>query len=133
MTSYLKLYLSSLAAFLLLDMLWLGILARSFYQRHLGYLLAPQTIWLAAILFYLLFVAGLIHFVVLPGRSVGSLRHTLVRGAFFGLIAYATYDLTNLATIRDWPFILTLVDLAWGTVLSALVSMVGFWVARRLG
>lgn len=133
MTSYLRLYLSTLAAFLLLDMLWLGVLARAFYQRHLGYLLASQPLWLAAILFYMLFVAGLIHFVILPGRSVGSLRYTLVRAAFFGLITYATYDLTNLATIRDWPLILTLVDLLWGMVLSSLVSMVGFRVARHLG
>ncbi len=134
MTTYhLKLYLATLIAFFAIDMVWLGLAARSFYQKQLGFLLAPQTNWPAAIIFYLLFVAGILVFVVLPGLRSGSLASTLLHGALFGLITYATYDLTNLATIKSWPLTVTIVDMIWGVVLSALVSLAGFLVGQRLG
>lgn len=127
-----KLYLAALAAFFLIDMLWLGLVARGFYQKYLGFLLSPKPNWAAAIVFYLLFVAGVLVFVVLPGLEANSLRLVLLRGALFGLITYATYDLTNLATVKDWPLTVTLVDLAWGTVLSTAVSVAGFFAGRWL-
>ncbi len=99
-------------------MLWLGLAARSFYQQQLGYLMAASPNWFAAILFYLLFVAGLLGFVVLPGLRDNSLKSTLLHAALFGLIAYATYDLTNLATLKGWPALLSLVDMLWGTVIE---------------
>ena len=133
MAYYIKLYLATLVAFFAVDMLWLGLIARTFYKKHLGYLMAPSVNWTAAIIFYLMFIVGVLVFVVLPGLEKQSLKITLIRAVLFGLITYATYDLTNLATIRDWPLILTLVDLLWGMVLSSLVSMVGFRVARHLG
>lgn len=134
MTTYhLKLYLATLIAFFAIDMVWLGLAARSFYQKQLGFLLAPQTNWPAAIIFYLLFVAGILVFVVLPGLRSGSLASTLLHGALFGLITYATYDLTNLATIKSWPLTVTIVDMIWGVVLSALVSLAGFLAGQRLG
>jgi len=126
----LKLYGAVLAAFFVLDLLWLGFVARSFYQQHLGYLLAPSTNWAAALVFYLLYCAGLLVFVVLPGLARLSLKATALRAAFFGLIAYAAYDLTNLATVRDWPALLSWVDMAWGTLLSVLASIVGFGVGK---
>lgn len=130
---YIKLYLATLAAFLLIDMLWLGLAARGFYRKHLGNLLSPNTNWAAAIIFYLLFVGGLLIFVVIPGLQTGSAGRTLLYGALFGLITYATYDLTNLATIKDWPILLTVVDLTWGSILSAAVSWIGFIAGRWLG
>lgn len=128
----LKLYLVSLTAFFAIDMVWLGLLARRFYQQHLGYLMAPNPNWSVAIIFYLLFVLGILVFVVLPGMGVNSLKTTLLRAALFGLITYATYDLTNLATLKDWPILLSVVDMIWGTVLSVLVSSISFVAGKRL-
>jgi uncharacterized membrane protein len=127
---YIKLYLASLAAFLVIDMIWLGGVARSFYRQQLGVLMSPAVNWAAAIVFYLLFIAGLLVFVVLPGLRSGSLGQALLAGAFFGLVTYATYDLTNLATLRNWPWVMTVVDLLWGAVLSSAVSGISFLVGR---
>ena len=132
MIYYLKLYFASLAVFFAVDMLWLGLVASSFYKKHLGYLMAPTINWYAAIIFYLLFILGILVFVVLPGIKENSLPNTILRAAFFGLITYATYDLTNLATVKDWPLTVTLVDLVWGMVLSTIVSVSGFYVAKWL-
>jgi uncharacterized membrane protein len=132
-TYTLKLYLSTLLAFLAIDMVWLGLVARTLYRDYLGFLLTPTTNWIAAVLFYLLFILGILVFVVLPGLKDHSLKTTLVRGALFGLVTYATYDLTNLATVRDWPLLITVIDMAWGTVLSMMVSCIGFLVGKRLG
>ena len=129
---YLKLYLVTLLAFFAVDMLWLGVVARTFYRKHLGFLLAPTPNWTAAIIFYLLFIVGILVFVVVPGLKEDSLRSTLLRAALFGLITYATYDLTNLATVKDWPVIVTVVDLIWGTVLSMAVSFAGFMAGKWL-
>lgn len=133
MTYYLKLYLSTFAAFLAIDMLWLGIVAREFYKKQLGLLLAPDPNWFVAIIFYAVFVAGLLIFVVLPGLKAGSIRTTLSLAALFGFVTYATYDLTNLATIKNWPLPLTVVDILWGTILSVSVSFFGFTLGKWLG
>jgi uncharacterized membrane protein len=132
MAYYLKLYFSTLAVFFAIDMFWLGLVARTFYRKHLGFLMAPNPNWLAAIIFYLLFIVGILVFVVLPGLESGSLRDTLFHAALFGLITYATYDLTNLATLKDWPIIITVVDMIWGTVLSVMVSYASFVIGRWL-
>jgi uncharacterized membrane protein len=132
MMRYFKLYLVSLAAFLAIDLLWLGLVARSFYQQYLGFLMAPSPNWFVAILFYLLFIVGLLFFVIVPGLKDNSLKTTLLKAALFGLITYATYDLTNLATLKDWPVLVTVVDMLWGTFLSVSVSFVGFIVGKRL-
>ena len=130
MAYYLKLYIAILVAFFVIDMLWLGLLARTFYRKHLGYIMAPSPNWPAAIIFYLLFLVGLLIFVVLPGLEAGSLTTTLLRGALYGLITYATYDLTNQATIKDWPVVVTVVDMFWGVFLSVAVSAIGFFAGR---
>ena len=126
MAFYIKLYFTTLGAFFAIDMVWLGLVARTLYREQLGFLLSPDTNWVAAVIFYLLFVAGILVFVVLPGLEHRSLKTTILRAAFFGLVTYATYDLTNLATVKDWPLLITIVDMAWGTVLSIAVSCVGF-------
>jgi len=129
---YIKLYFATLIAFFVIDMLWLGLVARTFYREYLGILMAPSPNWLAAIIFYLLFVVGIVVFAVLPGLETRSLKTTLLRAALFGLIAYATYDLTNLATVKDWPLIVTIVDLIWGTVVSVAVSYAGYMAGKWL-
>jgi uncharacterized membrane protein len=131
-TYYLKLYGATFAVFLVIDLIWLGFVARKFYGKYLGYLMAPKTNWIAALIFYLLFVGGILFFVVGPGLADNALGMTLLRAALFGLITYATYDLTNLATVKDWPLLITVVDLAWGTTLSLVVSYISFLIGRLL-
>ena len=132
MIYYIKLYFLTLIAFFVIDMVWLGLVARTFYRKYLGFLMAPNPNWLAAILFYLLFIAGILVFVVVPGLQDRVVKTMLLRAALFGLITYATYDLTNLATIKDWPLIITVVDMCWGTVLSLSVSYVSYFVGTWL-
>lgn len=129
---YLKLYLITFSAFIVIDMVWLGLVARTFYQKHLGFIMASSPNWVAAIIFYLLFIAGLLFFVVLPGLKDDSLKKSLLRALMFGLITYGTYDLTNLAVVKDWPVIVTVVDMIWGMVLSVVVGSVGLKAGRRL-
>lgn len=133
MWTYLKLYALTFVAFFVIDMLWLGLIAKGFYRKHLGYLMAPDVNWPAAIVFYLLFIAGILVFVVVPGLKAGSMGATVLRGALFGLITYATYDLTNLATVKNWPLAVTLVDMVWGSVLSGLTTLAGAAAGRWLG
>lgn len=132
MAYYVKLYCSTLLVFFAVDMVWLGLVARTFYSQYIGTLMAPSVNWPAALLFYLLFIVGILVFVVLPGLKSGSTRDTLLRAALFGLITYATYDLTNLATLRDWPLLISAVDMLWGTVLSVMVSYASLFIGRRL-
>jgi uncharacterized membrane protein len=130
---FLKLYSITLPVFFLTDMVWLGVVAKNFYAKHIGFLMKTNVTWWAAILFYLLFIAGLVIFVITPSLEKNSWVHALLLGAFFGLVTYATYDLTNLATIRDWPILVTVVDLAWGMTLSAFVSTVSYFIANKFG
>ena len=130
---FLKLYCIALPIFFALDMIWLGQVAKNFYAKHIGFLMKANINWVAAILFYLLFIAGLVAFVVAPAVEKGSWVRALLFGALFGLITYATYDLTNLATLKDWPLVVTVVDLIWGMVLAASVSVATYLVAAKVG
>ena len=127
---HIKLYFAALAIFLVLDMLWLLVLARNFYQQQIGQYMRPDPNLYAAGAFYLLFIAGLLYFAILPGAHAPL--HAALRGAFFGLLTYATYDLTNLAIMRDWPLLLTLVDLLWGSALCAVVAAATAWLGSRI-
>jgi uncharacterized membrane protein len=129
---YLKLYFATLIIFFAVDMVWLGLIASTFYKKHLGFLMAPEVNWAAALIFYALFIVGVLVFVVVPGIKENDLPVMLLKAAFFGLITYATYDLTNLATVKNWPLIITIVDLIWGMVLTTLVSLGGFFVGKWL-
>jgi uncharacterized membrane protein len=126
------LYLITLAVFFLIDMVWLGAVARGFYRKHLGPMLSPKVNWIAAVLFYLLFIVGLLVFAIRPALLRGKPVEALFLGALLGLISYATYDLTNLATLKDWPLVVTVVDLVWGTVLGSSVSFVSALVGKSL-
>ncbi len=123
-------YPITLAVFFLIDMVWLGLVAKGFYRKHLGSMLSPKVNWVSAILFYLLFIVGLLVFVIKPALLHGRPIEALYLGALFGLISYATYDLTNLATLKDWPLIVTIVDLVWGAVLGGAVSMGSALIGR---
>mgnify|MGYP000743042421 CR=1 FL=1 len=125
-----KLYAIALSVFLAIDMVWLGFVAKNFYRQQIGFLMKQDINWTAAIMFYLLYIAGLVAFVITPAIEKASWLHALLFGALFGLITYATYDLTNLATIKDWPLLVTIVDLAWGAFLAALVSVATYFIAK---
>lgn len=126
---FIKLYLIALPIFFAIDMVWLGFIAKGFYIKHIGALMKPEANWAAAIIFYLIFVAGLVVFVIGPAVEKGSWTYALAFGALFGFIAYATYDLTNLAILKDWPLLASLVDMVWGAVLAASVSSLAYWIA----
>ncbi len=130
---FLKLYLPTAVVFFAIDLVWLGVVAAGFYQRHLGHLLAENVQWGPALLFYLIFIAGMLVFAVLPGLAAGSLTRALALGAFLGFMAYATFDLTCLALFRDFPTVVVVVDMIWGTVLSTTVTAAGYGIGRWLG
>lgn len=129
---YLKLYAIAVTAFLAADGLWLGLVARKFYADKLGKLMTDNVKWAAAGLFYALFVALLIYFVISPALKADSLRMALERGALFGFATYITYDLTNYATLKDFPGIVVVVDIIWGVLLSLFVSGISFVVYKKL-
>jgi uncharacterized membrane protein len=126
-----KLFLIALPIFFVIDMTWLVLVARKFYQQQIGFLMKPDINWFAAIFFYLLFIAGLVIFVISPAVEKHSCIHAIIFGALFGLITYATYDLTNLATMKDWPLLVTIVDLIWGTVLAGSISCITYFIAVK--
>ncbi|MBV6426221.1 MAG: hypothetical protein KIPDCIKN_00732 [Haliscomenobacter sp.] len=130
---FIKLYAIALSVFFALDMVWLGLVAKNFYREQIGKLMKPDINWGAAIIFYLIFIGGLVVFVIAPAMEKGSWKHSLLLGALFGLVCYATYDLTNLALAKDWPLLVTIVDLAWGAVLSASVSIATYLIATKIG
>lgn len=128
-----KLYMIALPVFFVIDMIWLGLVAKNFYQGQIGFLMKANVNWVAAIIFYLLFIVGLVIFVISPAVENNSLKQAILYGALFGLISYATYDLTNLATLKDWPLLVTIVDLIWGTVLGSTVSLISYLIAKKIG
>jgi len=129
---FIKLFIIALPVFFAIDMVWLAVVAKNFYQQQIGFLMKPGINWVAAIVFYLLFITGLIVFVISPAVVKQSWVHALLFGALFGLISYATYDLTNLATMKDWPLLVTIVDLIWGSVLAASVSVITYLIASKV-
>lgn len=126
-------YGTALAVFLSLDALWLGVLMRPVYAAALGPLLAEQPRWTPAVLFYLLYICGLLVFAILPGLRARRGRKAAALGALLGLLAYGTYDLSNYATLQAWPQALTAIDMVWGTVLSSLSATAGYLAASRAG
>jgi uncharacterized membrane protein len=124
--TFLTLYAMSVPVFFAIDMVWLGLVASNFYKSQLGHLMGDIN-WVAAIIFYLVFLVGLTFFAIYPAAMKGSVVTALALGALFGFFTYATYDLTNLATLRDWPLSVTIVDMIWGTVLGGSVAALTVW------
>ncbi len=130
-TLFIKMYLITIPVFFVIDIIWLGVISKGFYKEQLGYLMAESVKWPAAVIFYLLYIAGLVLFSIMPAVEKQSLLRAVFLGASLGLVAYSTYDLTNYATIKDWPLIVVIVDMIWGTVLSAGVCAISYLIASR--
>ena len=129
---YLKLYALTIPVFFIIDMIWLGIIAKGFYRRNLKFILNPDVNWTAAVIFYLIYISGILFFAVRPAIEKNSLREAVVLGGLFGFFTYATYDLTNMATIKEWPLKVVVVDILWGTCLCIFVASLSFLIAKRL-
>lgn len=129
---YLKLYLLTIPVFFAIDLLWLGVVAKGLYQKNLAHLLSPTVNWPAALIFYGIYIVGILLFAVRPALAEQSLSQAAIWGALFGFFTYATYDLTNLATLRDWPINVVIIDIAWGTVLCTLVATLSYLIGRWL-
>ena len=127
----LKTYFIALIVFFLIDLFGLVAVARKLYQQELGYIMSEKPNWIVAALFYLIFIAGLVFFVINPAMEKNSWVFALLVGMLFGFITYSTYDLTNLATLKDWPIKITIIDLIWGSSLGGFVSTVTFFIAKR--
>jgi uncharacterized membrane protein len=119
-------FLVAFAVFMVIDLIWLGVIAAPFYRNQIGFLMAKNVNWAAAVLFYIIFIVGMVVFVIQPALTAQSITSAILLGALFGLVAYATYDLTNLATLEGWPLTLVVVDIIWGTTLSVLVSTITY-------
>ncbi|HBS92288.1 MAG TPA: DUF2177 domain-containing protein [Erysipelotrichaceae bacterium] len=128
---FLTQFLVVLVVFFAIDIFWLGVVARNLYAKYLGFIMSPNVNWAAALLFYVIFIIGVMVFVLQPALEKQSLMHAFIMGAFFGFVTYATYDLTNLATLKDWPITITIIDLIWGTVLSSSVSVISYLIISR--
>lgn len=131
MSYFIRIYGVSLIVFLGIDMIWLGFIAKKLYAKYLGYIMAEKIVWIAAVIFYLIFIAGLVFFVISPALKGKGLSYALYAGAFLGLVTYATYDLTNLATIKNWPIIITILDLLWGMFISSATSGITFLIMKN--
>lgn len=126
-------YLVTAGVFFMIDLVWLGVVAKGFYARHVGGLLREGVNWAAAVLFYLIYIAGIQVFVLAPAMSAGAgILATAVKGGLLGFFAYATFDLTALALLRGWSVTVTLVDMLWGTVLTACTSALALFILRVL-
>ncbi|MGL5977913.1 MAG: DUF2177 family protein [Erysipelotrichaceae bacterium] len=123
MQQFMKLYGIAFVVFFIIDILWLAVFAKGFYQKQLGFLMRANVAWFAAIAFYLIYIFALVALILIPAVQQEQGYQWIWRAALFGFVCYATYDLTNLATIKDWPILVTVVDLVWGTLVSVLVGV----------
>jgi uncharacterized membrane protein len=133
MTRILVAYAATLVVFCCCDFVWLGWIAKDYYQSQLGGLLLAQPNWAAAVAFYAIYAAGIYLFCISPALDAASIRRAALMGALLGALAYATYDLSNLATLKGWSVSLSLIDIAWGAFVTAVSASAGFWAAGLLG
>jgi uncharacterized membrane protein len=125
-------YVATLIVFAIVDFVWLGFVAKDLYRNGIGHLMAPSPNWPPAVAFYLLYIVGLVYFAVSPALGADAWTRALIDGALFGFFCYATYDLTNYATLKGWPLTIVVADLAWGAFVSAVAATAGFFIARVL-
>lgn len=128
---YVYIYLITVPIFFIIDVIWIGLVAQKFYTNQIGHLMGA-TNWSGAIIFYLIYIVGILLFAVIPALDAASLQKAVLWGALFGFFTYATYDFTNWATLRDWPFMMVIVDVLWGTILSATVASLSYTISRWL-
>ena len=132
MLKYIYLYLITFGIFLIIDLIWLNLIAKDLYQKEIGSLLLKNPNLIPALIFYLLFIVALLVLVLIPGINSYTLTKTLLLGAVFGFITYATYDLTNLATLQGWSLKMTIIDLIWGTSISTVVTLLGYLIGSKI-
>jgi uncharacterized membrane protein len=125
-------YAIATVTFFAIDMVWLGLVAKNFYRTKLSHVLSPDVVWPAAIVFYLIYIAGIVYFAINPALKDASWQDALIKGALLGGLCYATYDLTNMATIAKWPIEIVIVDIIWGVVLTGSVSLITFLIANAI-
>jgi len=130
MTESIKTYIIALIVFFAIDLVWLGVIAKNLYSSEIGFIMSDKPNWIVAVIFYMIFIVGLVFFVINPAVEKNSWTYALFAGMFFGFITYATYDLTNLATLKDWPLKVTIIDLIWGSSICGTVSTVTFFVLK---
>ncbi|MDO7975759.1 DUF2177 family protein [Oceanotoga teriensis] len=121
-------YVISFIVFFIIDILWLGLIAKNIYNKYLGYIIKDNFNWIAAIIFYIIFIIGIQFFVLNPAIEKQSVFYAFLVGGIFGFITYSTYDLTNLATIKQWPISITIIDIIWGSILSSLTSGISYLI-----
>ncbi len=125
-------YLLTAIVFFAIDLTWLGWVAKDLYRKYLGSFLSDQVNWSAAFIFYALFIVGIFIFAILPATDKNSFSHAVIYGALFGFFTYATYDLTNLATLKNWPLTIVFIDIIWGSILTGTVAAAGYWIVKKL-
>ena len=125
-------YLLTAVVFFAIDLTWLGLIAKNLYRKYLSGFLSDTVNWTAAFIFYALFIVGIFIFSILPAVEKNSFSHAVIMGALFGFFTYATYDLTNLATLKNWPLIIVYIDIIWGTILTGLVAAAGYWITKKI-
>jgi uncharacterized membrane protein len=130
MHPYAKAAIAVVVVFFALDFVWLSSMI-GFYRTHIGSHLAPEPDMVAAAAFYVIYFTGIMYFAVVPALIRGTLASALFSGGLLGFLCYATYDLTNMATLANWPAIVTVVDLVWGTFVTGVASAAGFWFAMK--
>lgn len=128
---YILLYLAATLVFFAIDMVWLGWLAKDFYWTKLDHVLTDQINWTSALIFYMIYIGGILYFAVLPGFEIGTWQSALIKGALLGFLCYATYDLTNMALIKEWPLIVVIVDILWGTFLTGSVAVLTYLIGGK--
>ncbi|NLC33077.1 MAG: DUF2177 family protein [Clostridiales bacterium] len=133
MWQFLKPYVVAFGVLLVIEGAWLTLIAKNFYQKELGFLMSDSPKLIPTAMFALVFIAGLVFFVINPALAKDSWKYALLAGLFFGLVSYSTYDLTNLATLKGWPLIVSAVDLVWGSVMSASVSTISYFILKIIG
>ncbi len=132
MIHYLRNFIITFSVFMTIDLIWIGFIARKFYKAQLGFIMTENVNWTAAVIFYVIFIVGMLYFATYPSLETGSAFKALLIGAFFGLITYATYDLTNLATLKNWPLFITIMDILWGMFLCGFTNLISFLIIKRL-
>ncbi|SRR6056297_1601405 len=132
MYSYFKVYILAFLIFILIDSIWLGFIARDLYRKQIGFLLKEKFDMKVAVIFYLFFIAGLVFFVLNTAIINQSWQYALFAGLFYGFITYATYDITNLATIKDWPVMLTVIDIIWGSLICGTTSIIAYIIVMNI-
>lgn len=133
MWDFMKVYLIAFGVLLVIEGTWLAVIAKDFYQKEIGFIMSESPKIIPTVLFAVVFIAGLVFFVINPALAKDSWKYALLAGLFFGLVSYSTYDFTNLATLKDWPIKVSVVDLIWGSSMTSMVSTITFFIVKMLG